>query len=137
MAFGGARMVVEDDDEVAACLAEALEEDGYRLSRVSDGDEALLQIRREHPDLVLLDIALPRRDGVNVLRALRSDADPDLQSLPIVLVTGLTGEETTEAAFAAGATDLMTKPFVTTHVRSRVRNWLARSHLAESPPANL
>lgn len=126
-------MVVEDDDDVAACLAEALEEDGYRLSRVSDGDEALHRIRREHPDLVLLDIALPHRDGVNVLRTLRSDADPGLQSLPVVLLTGMTGEETTEAAFAAGATDLMTKPFVTTQVRSRVRSWLARAHLAASP----
>lgn len=129
-------MVVEDDDDVAACLTEALEEDGYRLSRASDGDEALRRIRRERPDLVLLDVALPRQDGVHVLRALRSDADPDLQSLPIVLLTGMVGEETTEAAFAAGATDLMTKPFVTTQVRSRVRSWLARAQGADSLPAN-
>jgi two-component system phosphate regulon response regulator PhoB len=88
---------------------------------------ALHLARLERPSLILLDWRMPGKDGLEVCRALRSDPDPEIRRLPVVLLTAQMGPENISAGFAAGATDYLTKPFKPAHVRSRVRGWLLRS----------
>ena len=64
--------------------------------------------------------------GLDVCRAIRADADPYLRKIPIALLTALTASEDTQVAFDAGATDYLTKPFGTAHLRARVHEWLLR-----------
>jgi DNA-binding response OmpR family regulator len=73
-----------------------------------------------------MDWNMPARDGIEVCRALRTDSDPRLRDVPVVLLTARVRAEDTAAGFAAGATDYLTKPFKPTHVRSRVHAWLLR-----------
>jgi len=80
----------------------------------------------ERPALLLLDWQMPGLSGVEVTRALRTDADPRLRELPVVLITAQAGVENTSVGFAAGVTDYLTKPFRPAHVRARVHAWLMR-----------
>jgi two-component system phosphate regulon response regulator PhoB len=111
---------------VVSLLVETLTVEGFRILTAHDGDRALQLARRERPDLLLLDWKMPRRDGLEVCRALREDPDPVLRDVPIVLLTVEAGAAETAAGFAAGATDYMTKPFKALHVRARVHAWLLR-----------
>src|SRR5262249_52601280 len=96
--------------------------------------EAALHLARlEHPDLILLDWQMPSADGMEVTRRLRSEPDPALRDVPIVLITAQSGPENTAAGFAGGVTDYLTKPFRPAHVRARVQAWLLRRP-AEAPP---
>jgi DNA-binding response OmpR family regulator len=73
---------------------------------------------------------MPGVDGIDVTRALRSDPDPQLRDVPVVLITAQSGSEHTAAGFAAGVTDYLTKPFRAAHVRARVQAWLLRRRAA-------
>src|SRR5262249_38718717 len=97
----------------------------------SDGNAALDLARAERPALVLLDWQMPGASGVEVTRALRRDANPDVRTLPVVLITAQSGAENTAAGFAPGGTDYLTKPFPPGQVRAGVGAWLLRR--AESP----
>jgi CheY-like chemotaxis protein/ribonuclease BN (tRNA processing enzyme) len=126
-------LVVDDDPSVLSLLVATLAADGFRLLTATDGETALRLVRAERPDLILLDWGLPGQDGVAVARALRADPDPHLRTVPVVLVTGRDGPESTAAGFAAGVTDYLTKPFKTAHVRTRVRAWLLRTGRLHGP----
>ena len=76
---------------------------------------------------VLLDCTMPGPDGFEVCRLVREESDPGLRAIPVVMLTALGEAEDTARGFAAGATDYLTKPFKTTHVRTRVLTWLARA----------
>jgi DNA-binding response OmpR family regulator len=76
---------------------------------------------------------MPGRNGLEVCRALRTDQDPHLRQVPVVLLTAQTEAEDTVAGFAAGVTDYVTKPFKPTYIRSRVHAWLLRSRPAPEP----
>ncbi len=118
-------LVAEDEADLAGALEEVLEEDGYDVLRAADGAEAV-QIAGQHRfDLILLDVQLPKMDGFAVCRALR--ADPRLESVPIVMLTGRGGAGDLAAAFGEGVTDYMTKPFAVAQLRARVRAWLTRA----------
>ncbi|HXI19318.1 MAG TPA: response regulator, partial [Chloroflexota bacterium] len=78
------------------------------------------------------DWRMPGQDGLAVCRALRADQDAHLRTIPVVLLTALTSPEDTDAAFEAGATDYLTKPFGVAHVRARVHEWLLRGHSARN-----
>jgi cyclic di-GMP phosphodiesterase len=71
------------------------------------------------PDLILLDWQMPSADGMEVTRRLRSEPDPALRDVPVVLITAQSGPENTAAGFAGGVTDYLTKPFRPAHVRAR------------------
>jgi CheY-like chemotaxis protein len=120
-------LIVDDDPNVVQVLRLALAPEGYRLLTAYDGDAALRLARAEHPSLILLDWRMPGHDGLSVCRALRAEVDPLLRDMPIVLLTAQTEDEHIAAAFAAGATDYLTKPFKLPYVRSRVRSWLLRT----------
>lgn len=121
-------LIVDDEPQVVRLLMQALRSAEFRLISANDGDTALRLARSERPDVIFLDWRMPGRDGLDVCRAIRADDDPHLRTVPVVLLTALTSPEDTAAAFAAGATDYLTKPFEVAHVRARVREWLRRAH---------
>jgi CheY-like chemotaxis protein len=119
-------LVADDDPTIVRLLTLALDPDGFRVVTANDGKAALDRARREHPALILLDWQMPEADGIEVTRALRSDPDPTLRDVPVVLITAQSGADNTAAGFAAGVTDYLTKPFRPAHVRARVQAWLLR-----------
>ncbi len=121
-------LIVEDDPDMRALLKEALAAEQLRLLTASDGDEAVELALRERPSLMLLDLNIPRRDGLEVCRHLRGAAEERIRDMPILVLTGVRRrEEDVVTAFEAGATDFLTKPIKPTLVRSRVRGWLMRT----------
>jgi CheY-like chemotaxis protein/ribonuclease BN (tRNA processing enzyme) len=121
-----ARILVADDDPAIRTVLETiLAGDGYQVVSVGDGSAALELAQRDSFDLILLDVQMPQRDGLDVARELRGD--PRLAGVPIVILTGRSGEDDIQAAFAEGVTDYITKPFAVAQVRARVRSWLTRS----------
>jgi CheY-like chemotaxis protein/DnaJ-domain-containing protein 1 len=103
-------LCVDDDRNLCQIVSRALQGEGYEVRTAFDGDEALDQIQHEPPDLVLLDVLLPRRDGFDVLTEIRRLPGPAAQ-LPVVLVTGCTPTPSyRQRADALGALELLTKP---------------------------
>jgi CheY-like chemotaxis protein len=127
-------LVADDDPTIVQLLTLTLEPDGFRVVTANDGETALRLAKLERPALILLDWQMPGASGIEVTRALRSNDDPVLRDVPVVLITSQSGEENTSAGFAAGVTDYLTKPFRPAHVRARVQAWLLRRH-SEIPPA--
>ena len=119
-------LVADDDSTIVKLLVATLEKDGFRVLTTRDGESAIRMAREERPALVLLDWEMPGATGVEVTKALRADADPDLRDVPVVLITSQSGDENTAIGFAAGVTDYLTKPFRPAHLRTRVRTWLLR-----------
>jgi DNA-binding response OmpR family regulator len=119
-------LLVDDDPDILRLLTMTLRPEGYRLLSASDGNAALKIARAERPDLLLLDWNLPEQSGLEVCRALRAESDPNLNAVPVVLLTAQVGAEDTAAGFAAGVTDYVTKPFKPAHIRARVHTWLRR-----------
>jgi CheY-like chemotaxis protein len=120
-------LLVDDDPDILRLLIMTLRPEGFRLLSASDGNTALEIVRAERPDLLLLDWNMPGRNGLEVCRTLRSESDPDLRDVPVVLLTAQVEAEDTAAGFAAGVTDYVTKPFKPAHIRSRVQIWLRRT----------
>lgn len=123
----GTVLIVDDEPDVIGLLMATLRPEGFRLLSACDGDAALALARAERPALILLDWMMPGRTGLEVCRALRTEADLQLREVPVVLLTSRAEGEDIAAGFAAGATDYLTKPFKPSYVRSRVRSWLLRS----------
>jgi CheY-like chemotaxis protein len=121
-------LIVDDDPDMILLLQTTLRADGIRVLTATDGDAALASARENRPTLILLDLELPGRHGLEVCRAIRAESDPRLRDTPILILTGLKLKETDLVeAFTAGATDYLTKPIKPTLVRSRVRGWLLRT----------
>src|SRR5438132_1098703 len=99
-------LVVEDDPKTAELVRLYLEKDGFRAVLVADGETALALARRRRPDLVVLDLMLPRLDGWSVCRQLRAES-----RVPIILLTARTTEADTLRGLALGADDYIGKPF--------------------------
>jgi len=117
-------LVVEDEPAIQEALAYALTNAGYDVDTVGDGDAAVAAARGRPYDLMILDLLLPGRDGVDVCRAVRAESD-----LPIVMLTALDHEEDVVGGLDAGADDYLTKPFAMTELVSRVRAQLRRRRL--------
>lgn len=109
-------IVVADDDPVMRALLQMnLEAEGHSVTLAVDGDEALELASSEKPELLVLDIAMPGVDGLEVTRRLREQ--PDTASLPIVLLTGRDSNPDIIAGWKSGADYYITKPFVIEHLR--------------------
>jgi CheY-like chemotaxis protein/phosphoribosyl 1,2-cyclic phosphodiesterase len=126
-------LVADDDPTMVQLLTLTLEPDGFRVVTANDGETALRLAQSEHPSLILLDWQMPGADGIEVTRSLRSQNDPAVRDVPVVLITSQSGAENMAAGFAAGVTDYLTKPFRPAHVRARVQAWLLRRR-SEAPP---
>jgi CheY-like chemotaxis protein len=119
------RVLVVDDEEDSILIVVRALQDQYTLSRASSGPEALRMIAEDPPDLVVLDYRMPGMDGLAVVKALR--ATTATQSLPVLMLTGMSDEASTRAGFDAGVTDYVTKPFSIPQLTARVRACLART----------
>jgi DNA-binding response OmpR family regulator len=122
MADSSTILLVDDEDSVQKLLAYPLERDGYRVLQARDGQEALERFNSNDVDLVVLDIMLPRLDGLEVCRRLRSQS-----SVPIIMLTARDDELDKVLGLELGADDYITKPFSIREFRSRVRALLRRA----------
>ena len=116
-------LIAEDDRDLAETMRDALEED-FSVDLAADGTEALAMARGERPDVVVMDARMPSMSGFEACRALRHD--PRTADLPIIMMTGDTEPAAAKAAFDAGATDYMSKPFSISQLRTRARTCLLR-----------
>ena len=117
-------LVVDDDREIARLLRSYLEQAGYSVKVAHRGEEALHTLRRERPDLLLLDLMLPDRDGWDLTRHIR--ADENLATLPIIMITARVEDTDKILGLELGADDYITKPFNPREVVARVRAMLRR-----------
>ena len=118
-------LVVDDDKEIVRLMRAYLEQAGYQALAAYDGESALHVLRREHPDLVVLDLMLPDRDGWDITRLVRSDAA--LARTPIIMLTARVEDADKIVGLELGADDYVTKPFNPREVVARVRSVLRRS----------
>jgi two-component system alkaline phosphatase synthesis response regulator PhoP len=125
-------LVVDDDKEIVRLLRAYLEQAGYQVLAAYDGETALHVLRRECPDLVLLDLMLPDRDGWDVTRIVRGD--PGLASTPIIMLTARVEDHDKIVGLELGADDYVAKPFNPREVIARVRAVLRRVHGESAPP---
>jgi DNA-binding response OmpR family regulator len=121
-------LLVDDEDAVQKLLAFPLERDGFRVVQARDGEEALERFAAERIDLVVLDLMLPKLDGLEVCKRLRASS-----SVPIIMLTARDDELDKVLGLELGADDYITKPFSIREFRSRVRALLRR--VSTPPPA--
>lgn len=115
-------LVVEDEREIATILEGFLRQNGYKTERAGDGAAALTLFRASRPDLVLLDVMLPERDGIEVLKTIRQESDT-----PVIMLTARAEELDKLLGLELGADDYVTKPFRPMEVVARVKAVLRRS----------
>jgi DNA-binding response OmpR family regulator len=120
-------LIAEDDRQMCEMMRTVLEED-FAVQTAIDGAEAMRMARRNCPDVVLVDAQMPEMDGFETCRALRGR--PETAAVPIMMVTGARGPQSAQAAFDAGATDYLPKPFSISQLRSRARMLLLRHQYA-------
>jgi len=122
-------LLVDDEESVQKLLTYPLERDGYRVVQARDGDEALARFDAESVDLVVLDVMLPKLDGLEVCKRLRARS-----TVPIVMLTARGDELDTVVGLELGADDYITKPFSIREFRSRIRALLRRASTPRQEP---
>jgi DNA-binding response OmpR family regulator len=131
MTNGLARILLVDDEQsIQALLSYPLRKDGYHVTSAQDGSEALQRFSEARFDLVVLDVMLPKIDGVEVCRQLRSRSQ-----VPIIMLTAKGSETDKVAGLEVGADDYITKPFSMREFRSRVKAALRRSRMVGELPS--
>jgi DNA-binding response OmpR family regulator len=122
-------LLVDDDRELCRMLAEYLAPEGFKLSTVHDGDEALYLLGRHHFDLIVLDVMLPRMGGLDVLRSLRQKL-----TTPVLMLTARGEEVDRVVGLELGADDYLPKPFNPRELVARMRAILRRSLMLDPHP---
>lgn len=125
-------LVAEDDPKQAELIRRYLEHETHRVTVVHDGRTALEQVRRVRPDLLVLDVMMPRVDGLDVCRVVR--ADPALSMLPVLMLTARSTEDDLLLGLDLGADDYITKPYSPRELMARIRTLLRRTGTALAPP---
>jgi DNA-binding response OmpR family regulator len=118
-------LLVDDEDSVQKLLAYPLEREGFRVLQARDGEEGLERFAAERVDLVVLDLMLPKLDGLEVCKRLRAESE-----VPIIMLTARDDELDKVVGLELGADDYITKPFSIREFRSRVRALLRRASVA-------
>jgi DNA-binding response OmpR family regulator len=118
-------MVIEDEKEIRDLLRYNLEREGFRVTVSGDGEQGLEQLFAERPDALVLDLMLPGRNGLEVLRELRGE--PTTRELPVLVLTARGAEMDKLLGFEHGADDYLTKPFSPREAIARIRALLRRS----------
>ena len=121
-------LVVDDEPMLRNLLSHLLHLEGYKVLEAEDGVTALDVVATEHPDLVLLDVMLPARNGLDVLGELRRSSD-----VPVILVSARAEEDDRVAGLRLGADDYVTKPFSAAELSARVASLLRRSVMRRAP----
>ncbi len=132
--LGSKILVVDDDPNVVELVRLYLERDGHEVLTANDGAAGLEMAREEQPSLIILDLMLPRMDGMKVCRALRAES-----SVPVIMLTAMVEEDDRLAGLDLGADDYVTKPFSPRELAARVRAVLRRAarDLDDAGPALL
>ncbi len=102
-------LLIEDEEELVTMMRMRLQASGYEMISASDGEEGLEKVQEGKPDLILLDIVMPKLDGWSLCRQLKSDAQA--KDIPIIMVTASGNKDLVEKCREAGADDLVVKPF--------------------------
>ena len=116
-------LVVDDEPNVVRTLTFVLKKEGYDVSSAVNGEEAIAKVKESKPNLMFLDIMMPKKDGYEVCRELKSDLN--LRDIHIVMLSAKGQEADKEMALNAGANEFMTKPFSPIGVIGRVKELLA------------
>ncbi|MFD9429889.1 response regulator transcription factor [Streptomyces sp. NPDC060002] len=122
-------MVAEDDAKQAELVRRYLEHEGHAVTVVEDGRAALEEVRHREPDLLVLDVMMPRADGLDVVRILRAED----RQLPVLMLTARSTEDDLLLGLDLGADDYMTKPFSPRELVARVRTLLRRNRRTAAP----
>jgi two-component system, sensor histidine kinase and response regulator len=115
-------LIVDDQPELADILSVTLAKRGYEVNCSYDGEDALTWLRTNLPDLILLDVAMPRMDGYELCRALKTDKR--LKDIPVIFVSAIQDVEVKAKAFKVGGVDYITKPYQREEILARVRTHL-------------
>jgi DNA-binding response OmpR family regulator len=121
-------LVVDDEPKIVKLAQDYLAQAGFRVISALDGTTAVAMMRRDRPDLVVLDLNLPGMDGIDVCRTIRRDSD-----VPIIMLTARDGEADRLIGLELGADDYITKPFSPRELVARVRAVLRRTHAEVRP----
>ena len=122
---GALVLVVDDDPVIQRLLKVNFEMEGYDVITASDGVEGLERARKDRPDAVILDVMMPRMDGLEVARMLKED--PSTASIPVLLLSAKAQETDVRAGGASGADDYVTKPFDPLDLLHRVEGLISRN----------
>nr|WP_321252979.1 phosphate regulon transcriptional regulator PhoB [uncultured Ruegeria sp.] len=117
-------LVVEDEPAQREVLAYNLEAEGFRVSKAANGDEALLLVDEDSPDIIVLDWMMPNLSGIEVCRRLKTR--PDTRSIPIIMLSARTEEVDKVRGLETGADDYVVKPYSVVELMARVRSQLRR-----------
>ncbi|HNU11391.1 MAG TPA: response regulator [Rubrivivax sp.] len=121
----GARVLIaEDEPNIVESLSFVLEREGFSVHAVFDGEAALRELRASAPDLMILDLMLPKMNGFEVLKAAKSD--PELSSVPVIVLTAKGQAQDRRMVDEIGAEGFMTKPFSNREIVERVRELAGR-----------
>jgi DNA-binding response OmpR family regulator len=123
-------LIVDDEPNILLSLQFLMKKAGYQVRTATDGELALAEIAKEKPDLVLLDVMMPKLDGFSVCQRIR--AEPDWQSVRVIMLTARGRDVEREKGLAFGADDYITKPFSTKDAIDRVAAALAKA----APPSD-
>jgi DNA-binding response OmpR family regulator len=121
-------LVVDDEPDLVSVLRFGLEVEGYRVLEAGDGEQGLSVAREKHPDLMVLDLMLPKLDGYKVCRALKFD--DRYKHMPIIILSARSGEKDRQLALDMGADDFVTKPYDMHDLVRRIRAQLQRAQRA-------
>lgn len=116
-------LVVEDEPNIVLSLQFLMKKEGFDVRIANDGEAALAEVRARAPDLILLDVMIPLRDGYEVCQTIR--ANPDWRSIYIIMLTAKGRDVDREKGLSLGANDYVTKPFSTRDLTEKVKQILA------------
>jgi DNA-binding response OmpR family regulator len=128
---GRSVLIVEDDPSIALGLRMNLESEGYEVMSAEDGEKALDVVRSDAPELIILDVMLPKMNGFEVLRTLRREG----HTMPIIILSARTGEMDKVTGLELGAEDYVAKPFSLAELLARIRAALRRGSPPQKPRA--
>lgn len=116
-------LLIEDDEFLAELYATKLKLEGYEISLAGDGEKGLKMIKEKKPDLILLDIILPRKDGFEILKIMK--ADRELKNIPVILLTNLSQKDEVKKGLDLGANDYLIKAhFMPSEVVKKIKQQL-------------
>lgn len=117
-------LVVDDNQDVRDLVLHILSADGFHVYAASNGDDALAILKSNPVNLVLLDVMMPGKSGLEVLAEIRSGSNKSLRDIPVMMITAKSSTEDIDAALAIGANSYIVKPFRGTTIREKVRSIL-------------
>lgn len=121
-------LIVDDESYIVTSLSYVMKNAGFEVDSAGDGEEALEKVKAKAPDLVILDIMMPKLDGFEVCKQIRSN--PDWNSVRIIMLTAKGRDSEREKGLELGADDYLTKPFSTRDILQRAKDMLAAARVA-------